>query len=87
MTTTDTAHDQDFLQYVIESIVDQTDQITITRTIDDLGVLLELSVATDDVGKVIGKSGNTIKALRTLLRACGSKHGNLRVNLRFIEDK
>ncbi len=78
--------DQDhaFLEYVVKALVDNGDQVSVTRTVDEMGVLLTLSVAPEDMGKIIGRDGNIAKALRTLLRVVGMKH-NARVNLKINE--
>ncbi len=73
-----------FLKYVLESIVDDTDELQITQQEDDLGILLTVQVSDKDMGKLIGKSGQTIKALRTLLRIIGG-NTNKRVNLKVLE--
>jgi len=76
--------DQAFLEQVVKSLLDHPDDITITRTIDEMGVLLTLTVHPDDMGKVIGRSGATAKAIRTLLRVVGMKN-DARVNLKINE--
>jgi predicted RNA-binding protein YlqC (UPF0109 family) len=76
--------DHAFLEYVVKALVDNPDAVTITRTVDEMGVLLTLTVHADDMGKIIGKDGNTAKSLRTLLRVVGMKH-NARVNLKINE--
>ena len=76
--------DQQFLEYVIKALVDNPDDVKIDRTIDELGVLLKLSVNRDDMGKVIGRSGATAKAIRTILRVVGMKN-DARVNLKIDE--
>lgn len=76
--------DRDFVEYVVKSIVGQPDKVVVTRTVDDMGVLLTLQVAKEDMGKVIGRSGQTAKSIRILLRVIGSKE-NMRVNLKIIE--
>ena len=76
--------DHAFLEYVIKALVDNQDAVVITRTVDEMGVLLTLTVHPDDMGKIIGKDGNIAKALRTLLRVVGMKH-NARVNLKINE--
>lgn len=78
--------DQDhaFLEYVVKALVDNDEQVSVTRTVDEMGVLLTLSVAPEDMGKIIGRDGNIAKALRTLLRVVGMKH-NARVNLKINE--
>ena len=76
--------DQEFLEYVIKSLVDAPDQVKVTRTVDEMGVLLTLEVGAIDMGKIIGRQGNTAKAVRTLLRVVGMKN-NSRVNLKINE--
>jgi predicted RNA-binding protein YlqC (UPF0109 family) len=76
--------DQEFLEYVVKALVDAPDAVQVTRTVDEMGVLLTLSVAPEDMGKIIGRDGNIAKALRTLLRVVGMKH-NARVNLKINE--
>lgn len=76
--------DQQFLEYVVKSLVDNPDDVKINRTVDEMGVLLTLSVNRDDMGKVIGRSGATAKAIRTILRVVGMKN-DARVNLKIEE--
>ncbi|MEI6480324.1 MAG: KH domain-containing protein [bacterium] len=76
--------DAQFLEYVIKGLVDNPDKVQIVRTVDEMGVLLTLTVDPIDMGKVIGRSGNTAKAIRTLLRVVGMKN-NARVNLKINE--
>jgi predicted RNA-binding protein YlqC (UPF0109 family) len=76
--------DKQFLEHVVKSLVDFPDAVTINRTVDEMGVLLTLDVHADDMGKIIGRSGNTAKAIRTLLRVVGMKH-DARVNLKINE--
>jgi predicted RNA-binding protein YlqC (UPF0109 family) len=76
--------DTQFLEYVIKALVDNPDKVKINRTVDEMGVLLTLDVDPLDMGKVIGRSGNTAKAIRTLLRVVGMKN-NSRVNLKINE--
>ena len=73
-----------FLEHVVKSLVDVPDAVKINRTVDEMGVLLTLDVDPNDMGKVIGRSGNTAKAIRTLLRVVGMKN-NARVNLKINE--
>lgn len=77
-------HDEAFLDYVIKAIVDHPESVIITRTVDQMGVLLTLTVHKDDMGKIIGREGGTAKAIRTLLRVAGMKD-NARVNLKINE--
>lgn len=76
--------DQEFLEYVIKGLVDHPEEVKVTRTVDEMGVLLMLDLNPEDMGKVIGRQGNTAKAIRTLLRVVGMKH-NARVNLKINE--
>ncbi len=80
----DTFKDRDFIEFVVKSIVDSPEEVEIERSIDDLGILITLKVAKDDMGKIIGKSGQTAKAIRILLRLIGSKNEE-RVNLKILE--
>ncbi len=76
--------DSQFLEYVIKALVDNPNDVKINRTVDEMGVLMTLDVNPADMGKVIGRSGNTAKAIRTLLRVVGMKN-NARVNLKINE--
>lgn len=76
--------DQQFLNDIIKALVDHPESVKISRTVDEMGVLLSLDVHPEDMGKVIGKSGNTAKAIRILLRVVGMKN-NARVNLKINE--
>lgn len=81
---TDDMQDQEFVEYVLKTVVDNPDDVHVDRTIDEMGVLLSVNVNPDDMGKVIGKSGQTAKAIRTLLKVVGAKH-DARVNMKIIE--
>jgi uncharacterized protein len=76
--------DAEFLEYVVKGLVDHPESVKITRTVDEMGVLLSLDCHPDDMGKIIGRSGNTAKAMRILLRVVGMKN-NARVNLKINE--
>jgi uncharacterized protein len=76
--------DQQFLESVVKALVDNPASVKTVRTVDEMGVLLTLDVHADDMGKIIGRSGNTAKAIRTLLRVVGMKH-DARVNLKINE--
>lgn len=76
--------DQAFLDYVVKALVDNAEAVQVTRSVDEMGVLLTLTVAPEDMGKIIGRDGNIAKAIRTLLRVVGMKH-NARVNLKVNE--
>ena len=76
--------DQEFLEHVVKALVDSPDDVKVDRVVDEMGVLLTLDVSPEDMGKIIGRSGNTAKAIRTLLRVVGMKN-NARVNLKINE--
>lgn len=76
--------DKEFVEYVVKALVNHPDDVEVKRSVDDMGVLLELSVNPEDMGKVIGKAGATAKSIRTLLRVLGSRN-DARVNLKIIE--
>lgn len=78
-------HDYEFLNFVIKALVDHPEDVVIVRSVDELGVLLTLTVNPDDMGKVIGKGGRiATQAIRPLLTAVGLKH-NARVSLKINE--
>ncbi len=77
--------DQQFIEYVVKSLVGKPDAVSIERRIDEKGVLLELTVDPEDLGRVIGKRGATAQSLRTLLRALGTKN-DARYNLKIIDN-
>jgi len=76
--------DEEFLELVVKELVDNPDDVKIDRRVDEMGVLLTLSVHPDDMGKVIGRSGATAKAIRTMLRVVGLRN-NSRINLKINE--
>ena len=76
--------DKEFVEYVVKALVNHPEDVQVRRSVDDMGVLLELSVNPEDMGKVIGKAGATAKSIRTLLRVLGSRN-DARVNLKIIE--
>ncbi len=77
-------NDQEFLEYLIKSIVDHPDDVKVDRKVDEMGVLLSLKVHPQDMGQVVGRQGSTAHAVRTLLRIVGVKN-NARVNLKIEE--
>ena len=77
--------DQQFIEFIVKSLVGKPDAVSINRTIDEKGVLLELTVDPDDLGRVIGKRGATAQSLRTLLRALGTKN-EARYNLKIVDN-
>lgn len=80
----DQERDQQFVEFVLKNIVDNPDDVSVERTIDEMGVLISVTVNPNDMGKVIGKSGQTAKAVRTLLKVVGAKN-DARVNMKIIE--
>lgn len=77
--------DQQFVEYVVKSLVSNPDAVIVDRRIDEKGVLLELTVDPEDLGRVIGKRGATAQSLRTLLRALGTKN-EARYNLKIVDN-
>lgn len=78
------AKDQEFLEYVVKSIVNHPEDVKVERTVDEMGVLLTLKVNPEDMGQVIGKQGVVARAIRTLVRIVGFKN-HARVNLKIAE--
>lgn len=76
--------DQEFLEYLVKSLVDHPDDVKVDRKVDEMGVLLSLKVNPLDMGQVVGRQGATAKAIRGLLRIVGIKN-NARVNLKIEE--
>lgn len=76
--------DQEFVEYLVKQLVTKPDAVVTKRNIDELGVLIELTVDREDMGVVIGKEGKTAKAIRTLLRVLGAKN-DARINLKIVE--
>lgn len=77
--------DQQFVEFIVKSLVGKPDAVKIERRIDEKGVLLELTVDPEDLGRVIGKRGATAQSLRTLLRALGTKN-DARYNLKIVDN-
>lgn len=77
--------DQQFVEYIVKSVVGHPDDVNVERIIDEKGVLLTLTVNPDDLGRVIGKHGVTAQSLRTLLRALGTKN-DARYNLKIVNN-
>ncbi len=80
-----TTIDQQFIEYIVKSLVSHPDDVVVERRIDEKGVLLELTVNAEDLGRVIGKRGITAQSLRTLLRALGTKN-DARYNLKIVNN-
>lgn len=77
--------DQQFVEFIVKSLVGHPDAVQIERRIDEKGVLLELTVDPEDLGRIIGKRGATAQSLRTLLRALGTKN-DARYNLKIVDN-
>jgi predicted RNA-binding protein YlqC (UPF0109 family) len=80
-----TTLDQQFVEYIVKSLVEHPDDVAVERLIDEKGVLLSLTVNPEDLGRVIGKRGVTAQSLRTLLRALGTKN-DARYNLKIVNN-
>jgi predicted RNA-binding protein YlqC (UPF0109 family) len=80
-----TTIDQQFVEYIVKSLVGHPDDVSVERLIDEKGVLLSLTVNPEDLGRVIGKRGVTAQSLRTLLRALGTKN-DARYNLKIVNN-
>jgi len=80
----ETYQDQEFLELIVKTLVDHPADVKVERKVDEMGVLITLDVNPEDMGKIIGRQGNTAKAIRTLLRVVGMKN-NARVNLKINE--
>jgi len=76
--------DQEFVEHVVKALVDHPDDVKSDREVDEMGVLISLHLNPEDMGQVIGRSGQTAKAIRTLLRVVGAKN-QARVNLKIVE--
>lgn len=79
-----TGKDQEFLEFLVKSIVDHPEDVVVDRRVDEMGVLLTLKVNPVDMGQIVGKGGSTAQSIRSLLRIVGIKN-NARVNLKIIE--
>ena len=75
--------DQQFVEYIVKTLVNNPEKVNVARSIDEKGVLLELTVDPEDVGRVIGRRGATAQSIRTLLRALGTKN-DARYNLKIV---
>mgnify|MGYP000712848029 CR=1 FL=1 len=78
----ETPKDKELLETIVTSIVNKPDEVSVERAVDEMGVLLTLKVAPDDMGNIIGRKGQTAQAIRTLLKILGAKN-NARVNLKI----
>ncbi len=80
-----TTIDQEFVEYIVKSLVEHPEDVSVDRIIDEKGVLLTLTVNPEDLGRVIGRRGSTAQSLRTLLRALGTKN-SARYNLKVANN-
>jgi hypothetical protein len=76
--------DQDFLEYIVKTLVDHPDDVTVNRDVDEMGVLLTVKVNPEDMGQLIGRQGSTARAIRSLVKIIGLKN-HARVNLKIEE--
>ena len=79
-----TEKDQEFVEYIVKALVDHPEDVKTDRSVDEMGVLITLHLNPQDMGQVIGRQGQTAKAIRTLLRVVGAKR-KARVNLKINE--
>ena len=77
-------NDKEFLETIVASIVSKPEDVQVERTVDEMGVLLTLKTAPEDMGYIIGRKGQTAQAIRTLLKIVGAKN-NARVNLKIFD--
>lgn len=84
MITKDKASDKDFLEFLVKALVDHPEDVKIDRKVDEMGVLLSLTVNSEDMGQIIGKEGSTARSIRNLVRIVGLKN-QARVNLKIEE--
>lgn len=76
--------DQEFVENIVKALVDNPDEVMTSRTLDERGVLIQLTVNRADMGKVIGREGRTAKAIRSLLRVFGARN-DARINLKIVD--
>lgn len=76
--------DQEYVESIVKPLVDSPDEVVTSRTVDEMGVLVTLTLNRADMGKVIGRDGRTAKSIRSLLRVFGSR-SNARINLKIVE--
>lgn len=77
-------NDKEFLEYIVKELVDNPKDVKVERKVDEMGVLLSLTVNPADMGQIIGREGSTAKAIRNLVRIVGLKN-HARVNLKIEE--
>lgn len=84
MTKTTEMTDQEYVESIVKPLVDHPDDVVTTRSLDERGVLIQLTVHQEDMGKVIGREGRTAKSIRSLLRVFGARSDS-RINLKIVE--
>jgi len=82
--TKEASTDKDFVEYIVKQIVNHPDDVEVTRSVDEMGVLLSLKVHAEDMALVIGKQGSTARAIRSLVRIIGLRN-RARVNFKIVE--
>lgn len=80
----DKSQERIFLEFLLENILSHSEEVSLEEKKDDLGLLFTLSVHEEDMGKLIGKGGQTVQAIRTILRMMGSMRQE-RINLKVVE--
>lgn len=84
MTAKQEITDQEFVENIVKAIIDHPEEVITARTLDERGVLIQLTVNREDMGKVIGREGRTAKAIRSLLRVFGARNDS-RINLKIVD--
>ena len=79
-------NEESFVLDLVKGIVSLPEEVTVVRSVDEMGVLLTLKVDPSDMGVLIGREGNTVKAIRTLVRIIGMK-AQARINLKVIDPR
>jgi predicted RNA-binding protein YlqC (UPF0109 family) len=77
---------QDYLKLIVMGLVKHPDEVSVTRSVDTMGVLLTLSVNSADLGCIIGREGKTATAIRTLVRHFGMLKHNERASIKILEE-
>lgn len=84
MTKAASSPDQEFVEYIVKSLVEHPDDVKIDRKVDEMGVLITVKLNPQDIGQIIGREGSIIRAIRTLVRVIGLKN-RARINLKIEE--
>jgi len=75
---------QEVLENILQSLVNNPQEVKVQRIIDEMGVLLKVKIHPQDMGLIIGRKGETIKAIKTIIKAIGTKY-HARVNIKIEE--